>query len=398
MGASKPRRGLSTRAIHGPRTRAGKSGPVVPPIVQSATFVFADSKALEDYWTSESEDRVGTSGDIYTRYGNPTLRAVEELMADLEGGESALLTASGSAAVATVLLTLLRPGDLLVSASGLYGGTSAFQDRFLRERGVHLRRFDPRDSREAEEGIREKPKVLFLESPTNPALQVIDIAALSEKARSAEAVTVVDNTFATPVSQRPLELGADIVVHSASKFLGGHSDIIGGVIVGSRDLIRECRTSLRHLGGVMDPHTAFLLQRGLKTLVVRTSAQSATALALAGFLERHPRVRQVLYPGLETHPGHELARRQMAHGGSLVTFEVGGEPEARDVIDRFQVILNAPSLGGTESLASLPLLTSHHHWTEEQLRSVGLSPGMIRLSVGLEEPEDLMEDLAQALR
>jgi cystathionine beta-lyase/cystathionine gamma-synthase len=371
---------------------------VVPPIVQSANFIFANSEALEEYWTSEHEDRIGTAGDIYTRYGNPTLRVVEERLADLEGAESALLTASGSAAAATVLLTLLQPGDLLASASGVYGGTSVFQDRFLGDRGVSVRRFDPREPREAERLLTEGPKVLYMESPTNPTLHIVDIGRLSKKAKAAGSVTVVDNTFATPASQRPIELGADLVIHSASKLLGGHSDIIGGVIVGSRELIRRCRESLRHLGTVMDPHTAFLLMRGMKTLVLRVSAQSATALGLAQFLQGHPRVQTVLYPGLETHPGYEIARHQMDHGGSLVTFEVeGGLEAARRVVDTFRVILNAASLGGTESLASLPLLTSHHSWTEDQLRSAGLSAGMIRLSVGLEEPEDLMEDLAQAL-
>jgi cystathionine beta-lyase/cystathionine gamma-synthase len=371
---------------------------VVPPIVQSSTFVFADTEALERYWRSEAEDRIGAQGDIYTRYGNPTVREVEERVADLEGAEAALATASGSGAVAVALMTLLEPGATLVSSAGLYGGTRVFQDTFLARRGVRVRRFHPGRPEEARRLLEEGAQVLYLETPVNPTLEVLDIAEMAPWARGCGALTVVDNTFATPVLQRPLGLGADLVVHSASKFLGGHSDLIGGVLAGSRELIRRCRPALRHLGACMDPHTAFLLLRGLKTLVVRVAAQCETAEAVARFLERHPRVRRVLYPGLEGHPGHEIASRQMARPGCVLTFEVeGGLEAARRTMDRFEVILNATSLGGVESLASIPVLSSHHGWTEEALEEAEVTPGMIRLSVGLEEPEDLMEDLAQAL-
>lgn len=383
-------RGPGTRAVHG--RREARPGPITTPIVQSSTFAFASSEQMRRYL--EGDDRLC----LYTRYENPTLRELEDALAALEGAESGLVFASGMAAMTTALFSLVRAGDEVLASASLYGGTTRFVREVLPSLGVTGRFFPPADLTRLDTLAGPKSRVLVIESPTNPILEVVDIAAVARLARQRGIALVVDNTFATPFLQRPLALGADLVMHSLTKALGGHSDVVGGALVGSRERIDRARSYLKVLGGCMDPHPAFLVLRGLKTLHLRVARQCENALALAQRLQGHPKVRRVVYPGLPSHPGHEVARRQMGAFGGLVTLVLdGGLAAAERFYDRLGLVSRAASLGGVESLVSLPVHTSHHGFTDEQLRSAGIDPGMVRISLGVEDAADLIADVEQAL-
>jgi cystathionine beta-lyase/cystathionine gamma-synthase len=383
-------RGPGTTAVHG--RREARPGPLTTPIVQSSTFAFADSGEMRRYL--EGDERLY----LYTRYENPTLRELEDSLAALEGGESALVFASGMAAMTTALFSLVQAGDEVLASASLYGGTTRFVREILPALGVSGRFVPPADLRRLDAVASPKSRVLVLESPTNPILEVVDIAAVARAAHERGLAVVVDNTFATPHLQRPLSLGADLVMHSLTKALSGHSDVMGGALVGSRERIERARSYLKVLGGCMDPHPAFLVLRGLKTLHLRVARQCENALALARHLQGHPKMRQVVYPGLPTHPGHEVARRQMSAFGGLVTIVLeGGLAAAERFYDGLKLISRAASLGGVESLASLPVHTSHHGFSDEQLRAAGIDRAMVRLSMGVEDAPDLIADVEQAL-
>ncbi len=389
-GGSMNNRGPGTKAVHG--RRDARPGPLTTPIVQSSTFAFAGSGEMRRYL--EGDERLY----LYTRYENPTLRELEESLAALEGGEAGLVFASGMAAMTTALFSLVQAGDEVLASASLYGGTTRFVREILPSLGVAGRFVPPADLRRLDALVTPKTRVLVLESPTNPILEVVDIAAVARAARERGLAVVVDNTFATPHLQRPLSLGADLVMHSLTKALSGHSDVIGGALVGSRERIERARSYLKVLGGCMDPHPAFLVLRGLKTLHLRVARQCENALALARHLQGHPKVRQVVYPGLPTHPGHEVARRQMSAFGGLVTIVLeGGLGAAERFYDGLKLVSRAASLGGVESLASLPVQTSHHGFSDEQLRAAGIDRGMVRLSMGVEDAPDLIADVEQAL-
>jgi cystathionine beta-lyase/cystathionine gamma-synthase len=335
---------------------------------------------------------------LYTRYANPTVRELEEALAEVEGAEAAVTLASGMAAMTTALMSLVRAGDEILASASLYGGTMRLLRGPLPAFGVAARFVPVGELPRVDRLAGEKSRVLVVESPTNPTLEVVDLAAVAEAAHARGLVVVVDNTFATPFLQRPLALGADLVMHSLTKALAGHSDVIGGALVGSRERIEQARATMKVLGGCMDPHSAFLIRRGLKTLHLRVQRQCESALALARRLEGHPAVRRVIYPGLASHPGHEVARRQMAAFGGMVTLVLGGGlPAAERFYDRLKLVARAASLGGVESLASLPVHTSHHGLDETQLREAGIDPGMVRLSIGVEDAADLIADVEQAL-
>lgn len=384
--------GLGTQVVHAGEARHGVSGPVAPPIVQTSTFTFESVAEMKRWAEGRSQ------ADIYTRYGNPTLRVAEAKLAALEAGEAALVASSGMAAIATTLLTLVGAGDEIIATRQLYGGTYRLMRDILPRLGIKVHHVET-DLRGVEALVSPRTRVLYTETPTNPTLRLVDLRKASRLARRYGLTSVVDNTFASPVLQRPLELGFDLVVHSATKYLGGHSDLIAGAVVGPRRLVEKIRHTLIYLGSSLDPGAGYLLLRGMKTLPTRVERQAATALAVARFLEKHPRVARVHYPGLPSHPDHPLTRRQMRGFGGMVAFDLkGGLPAARRFCQRIRVFLLAASLGGVESLAVLPIYTSHYQMSPRELAAAGVTPGSVRLSIGLEDPDDLIADLRQALR
>ena len=392
MKNSTKRRGASTLAIHAGEEKAGVSGPVTASITRTANFTLANTAEMKRWAEGKS------SAYLYTRHGNPTLAIAEAKLAALEGGEAAVVGASGSAAISAALLSQLKAGDELISTSQLYGGSYHLMRDILPRYGIRVR-FVSADLAGVERLVSPRTKVLYTETPTNPSMQLVDLRKAAAFAKEWGLISIVDNTFATPVLQKPLELGFDLVVHSASKYLGGHSDVIAGAAIGSSALVRQVREYIVMLGGSMDPEAAFLLIRGLKTLSVRVERQCENAMAVARFLERHPKVARVRYPGLPTHPDHKLAKQQMRKFGAMLSFELkGGLKAAGRFCDRVRVFLLAGSLGGVESLVILPIYTSHYKLSPEELRTAGVEPGTVRVSVGLEDADDLIEDLRQALK
>jgi methionine-gamma-lyase len=334
---------------------------------------------------------------IYTRYGNPTLKVAEEKIAALEGAEAGVVTSSGMAAISSALLGVLKQGDELISTAQLYGGSYRLMRDVFPDMGITVRHVAT--SLEGIESLATpRTKVLYVETPTNPTLRLVNLEKAIAFAKKHNLVSIIDNTFATPILQKPLALGFDIVVHSATKYLAGHSDIIAGAAAGSRKWMDRIHHMVIYLGGSMDPGAAFLLIRGIKTMGVRVERQCANAMKVATFLENHPRVARVHYPGLKSHADHALAKKQMKGFGSMLAFDLkGGLPAARKFCDRVQLFLLAASLGGVESLVVLPIYSSHYNMSPQELELAGVTPGTVRVSIGLEDAEDLIADLKQAL-
>jgi cystathionine beta-lyase/cystathionine gamma-synthase len=367
-------------------------GAVTKPIYQTSTFAFENTAELIKFQEGDPNKY------LYTRYGNPTLKAVEEKMAALEGGETGLVVSSGMAAVSTIALTLVSSGDEIISTEPVYGGTYHLFKHAFPKLNIKVHFVIPEEIEKAKDLLNTKTRLFFCETPTNPNLKLADIKKFVNIARKKKIPVVVDNTFATPYNQKPLASGADFVVHSATKYLGGHSDLVAGVIVGKKKVIDQARETMKVLGGCIDPLGAFLLLRGLKTLAIRVEKQNQNATKVASSLSKHKKVKKVFYPGLSNHSQHNLAKRQMQGFGGMVCFEVkGGLKSATKVMDSFKLIINATSLGGVESLASIPVLTSHYGFDQRELDKAGVTPGMIRLSCGIEDGDDLAEDLRQAL-
>jgi len=384
-------RGPSTRAIHGNEKKHGVGTGVGPSISRTSTFTFSSTAEMKRWAEGKS------SAYIYTRYGNPTLTVVEDKLAQLEGGEAAIVAASGMAAISSTLFSVLEAGDELIASAQLYGGTYRLMRDTLPRCGIKVHLVD-NTLEGAEELISPCTRVLYVETPTNPTLRLVDLRQAVAMARRHKLVSIIDSTFASPILQRPLALGFDIVLHSATKYLAGHSDVIAGAAIGSRARISAIRQMIIYLGGSMDPEAAFLLDRGIKTLGVRLERQCANAMAVAKFLARHPKVARVHYPGLPSHPDHRLARQQMKGFGAMLAFDMkGGIAAARRVCDRVRVFLLAASLGGVESLVILPIYSSHYNMNAKELAAAGVSPGTIRVSVGREDEQDLIADLKQAL-
>jgi len=381
----------ATVAIHAGRERHGVGAPVGLTISRTSNFTFRNTEEMRLWAAGKSK------AYIYTRYGNPTLTVAERKLAELEGGEAAIVTASGMAAIASTLIGHLSAGDEVIASTQLYGGTyRLLRDTFPRL-GIVVRQVTP-ELAGIESLVTPRTRVLYVESPTNPTLRLVDLEKAAGFARRHGLVAMVDNTFATPLLQKPLSLGFDVVLHSATKYLGGHSDVIAGAAVGSREAIAKTREMVIELGGSMDPEAAFLLDRGIKSLGVRMPRHSENAMAVARFLEKHPKVARVHYPGLKSHPDHALARRQMKGYGGMMAFDMkGGLAAARRFCDRVRVFLLAASLGGVESLVVLPAYTSHYNMSQEELKKAGVTVGTVRVSVGLEDAEDLIADLRQAL-
>ncbi len=388
-----PLNDLHTLAIH-----AGEENESLPdvaaPLRMASTFRYAS--AAEAAHAFETEDQ-----PIYTRWGNPTIAMLEAKVAALEGGEAALATASGMAAISTALLTALKAGDHVVATTGLYSGTYSLLTRHLPRFGVETTLAEATDPNAFVSALRPNTRVIYLESPGNPTLALNDIVAIAALARAREILTIIDNTFATPYNQRPLELGVDVVVHSATKFFCGHGDALGGVVVSTEDFIKHAlKGPLRTFGGCMSPFNAWLIARGIHTFPLRMARHNANALRVAEWLAAQPGIAWVRYPWHPSHPQHAVARKQMpGGGGGVVVFEVkGGEQAGAHLLDAVQLCTRTVSLGDTRTLITHAASTTHHSVPREARLASGLSDGLVRLAVGLEDVEDIIADLEQALR
>jgi len=381
-----------TELIHGENAVPGDASPLTTPIYETATFVFENARELVAY----NEGR--SSKYLYSRYSNPTIVAVEQKLAALDGADRALLFSSGMAATTTILMAHVKAGDEVVCAAAIYGGTLHLLEDLLTKFGVIARFVPLADLARPERIFSDRTRVVWFESPINPTLRCVDVAPVASACRDRRILSVIDNTFATPINQRPLALGVDLAMQSATKYLNGHGDVTAGVVSGRRELVDPIEKTRRLVGTVLDPYPGYALGRGLKTLPVRMRRHNESAQAIAEFLTGDRRVTTVFYPGLPSHPDHAVARTQMTGFGGMVCFDLGGDyGRAERLYDRLQIIKRAASLGAVESLISMPVLTSHWGCTDAQLKEAGITKGMLRLSVGLEDVEDLVADLDQAL-
>ncbi len=381
-----------TLCIHAGENHHGRNGSITTDVVNSAVFVIDGVDELRKIKDKKS------SAYMYTRFANPTTRAAEEKIAALEGAEDCVVTSSGMAAEMCAALAVCKAGDEIVSMLDVYGGTLSLFEKVFDKFGVKTRFVPYQDIDRIERYFNKRTRMLFIETPTNPTLRCVDIAKLAAIATSHGAISVVDNTFATPILQKPLALGADIVVHSGTKYLGGHSDVTAGAVCGSRELMAQVREMMKLSGGCLDPNASYLMIRGMKTLEVRVERACGNATILAQVLSEHKKVARVFYPGLPENEGHEIAARQMRDFGMMVSFDLkGGGRAAERFIDRLQMLYLAPSLGGVESTVSYPLLTSHVGLSKERLNLLGVSAATVRLSVGIEHAADLVADVEQAL-
>ena len=388
--------GFGTMAIHAGNRKDSSFGALSTPIYQTSTFVF-DSCEQGGRRFAGAEN-----GYIYSRLGNPTTSVLEEKVAALEGGEACVATASGMGAISSCLWTIAAAGKHILADSTLYGCTFALLNHGVTRYGVEVDFIDTSDLEAVKAHLKENTVAVYLETPANPTLKISDIAAVAQAAHAynPNIKVVCDNTFASPALQNPLSLGADVVVHSATKYLNGHGDVVAGFVVGKADFINQVRMfGLKDMtGAVMDPFAAFLILRGLKTLELRMERHCDNAARIAEFLAEHPAVEKVYYPGLPTHPGHEIAARQMRRFGGMLSFEVrGGRAAGMKLVNSLHLITVAVSLGDAESLIEHPASMTHSTYSEEELREAGIAPGLIRLSAGLENGEDLIADLKQAL-
>jgi cystathionine beta-lyase/cystathionine gamma-synthase len=378
-----------TKAVRGGVDLEKKNGPLATPIFQTSTFEVTDN---------EEQLRVTPTDQFYTRYGNPTNTVAEKRVAELEGVDAALTFASGMGAITTTILALLKSGDHIVAQRDIYGGVTKFFTQWLPQLGIETTFVETTSPEEHGRAIQSNTKLLYLESPTNPTLRVVDLKAAADLAKHHGLISMIDGTFGTPINQHPADYGIDLIMHSGTKFLSGHTDLICGVVAGPGNLIEKIHGTRTTLGNCMDPHASWMLARGLKTLAVRVARQNENALQVAQFLERHAKVRRVHYPFLKSHLQYEVAKEQMSGGGGIVTFEVKGSGEdARRASESMRLFTLAPSLGGVESLVSIPVLTSHAMIEPAHRVQMGVTEQMIRLSVGIEDVNDLIADLDHAL-
>lgn len=390
--------GVSTQAVHSGPPRRKANHALTTPIYQTATFTFDDTADLLQFLKGEGAS--GPGGRLeYGRYGNPTVTAAERKMAALERGEDAVLFSSGMSAITSVLLATLSTGAHIVMTADSYRRTRQFCEVYLDRLGIETTIVPMGDYPALEAAIQPgRTRFILSESPTNPYLRVADLEQIAALGRRHGVTTLIDSTFATPVNQQPLAWGIDLVVHSATKYLAGHNDLLAGVVVGSGDLIQTVRDARGIFGNIVDPHNAFLLERGLKTLALRVRQQNATAGAVAHFLEDHPRVQRVWYPGLESHPDHAVASRQMQGFGGVVSFEIAGDLKTTgDFVDALRIPYIAPSLGGVESLVEQPAIIGYYDKSPAERAALGIKDNLIRLAVGIEDTEDIISDLVQAL-
>lgn len=398
-GNGKPKLGNSTRSVHDGTVRRKAHNSLTTPIIQSATYTFEDTADLCDFmeaktWGDGTHDR-----EEYGRYGNPTVMAVEKRLAALEGADDAALFSSGMAAITTLLLTVLKSGQHVVMTNDVYRRTRQFCTTVLGKFGIETTVVAVGDY-DALEAAVEKGRTRFIisETPTNPYLHVADLERLRQIAKANRVLTMIDTTFATPINLRPLEWGIDFVVHSATKYIGGHNDVMAGVIAGNAGRIKALKDARGVYGNVVDPQAAFLVDRGIKTLGLRVKQQNETALKVARYLEEHPKIDRVYYPGLPSHPDYEVATKQMTGFGGVVSFEISGDLQTTgDFIDRMQIPYIAPSLGGVESLIEQPALMSFYEKTTQERLELGIKDNLVRFAIGIEDTDDIIADLEQAL-
>ena len=383
---TKPYRHIETKLIHAGEPEPLIRGAVSMPIFQSSTFEYAGQDSYHDL--------------KYIRLNNtPNHIALHQKLAALENAEAAVVTASGMAAITTTLLTLLSPGDHFLAQDCLYGGTHDFLTKDFAALGISFDFIDGDDQDSWKRKLRSNTKAVYVETITNPLMQVADLKLLIEFTKTHGLISIIDNTFASPINFRPPELGFDLSLHSCSKYLNGHSDIVAGAVIGQADLIEKILHKLNHLGGSLDPHACFLLHRGIKTLAVRMKHQNESALEIAKYLENHPKIKMVNYPGLESNPRHQRARDLFDGYGGMLSFELTGGVEAAErLLKNITLPISAPSLGGVESLITRPVTTSHSGMSRKELQSLGISDSLVRLSVGIEATKDLIEDFDRALK
>ena len=391
--------GPSTQSVHGGAPRDKGFHSMTTPIVQSATYAFKNTRKLIEFL-----DKKVYGGELdreeYARYGNPSVWSVEKRIAHLEAADDAVVYPSGMSAVTSLFLTVLRPDTHIVMTDDCYRRTRQFCMTTLKKFGIETSIVPMGDDDALETAIiPKKTRFIFTETPTNPYLRVADLERIAALGRRYRAMTLIDATFATPVNLRPLEYGIDFVMHSATKYLGGHNDILAGAIAGSRARVKALKDARGMFGNVIDPHQAYLLERGMKTLAVRVKHQNESAMKIAGYLERHPKIERVFYPGLESHPDHSLAKAQMAGFGGVVSFEVaGGLETTSDFIDRLQIPYIAPSLGGVESLIEQPAYVSYYDLSRAERQQLGIGDNLVRFALGIEDADDIISDLAQSLQ
>ncbi len=384
------KRGLSTRSVQG--VKKVETGPAVEPIVQTSTFVFENQDEMLRAVRGESDKHV------YTRWSNPTTKSAEEKISSLEGTEDTLALSSGMAAISSTIFGFLKRGDKILASDSIYGGTVHLFKEILPANGIEVHTAALDEFADCVRDYGRQYQMCYFETPTNPALRIIDVKAVGDAARSNGTLSVIDNTFASPINQRPNEMGIDVVIHSATKYLGGHSDIIAGTVSGTNEHLQKVRKAAKLLGGTIDPFASFLLDRGIKTLGARMVWHNFNALFLADRLSSDPRVTRVHYPGLPIHPGHHIAKKQMTGFGGIMAIDVDGDLETtKQFVDSLDLFLNAVSLGGVESLASIPALTTHYGIPENELEEMNICNSTVRLSVGIEDPEDLLQDIQYAL-
>ena len=394
---SQKKLGKATQAIHAGEARTSsteKTGiPLLPPIYQNSTFRFATAAECAEAFRDEE------SGYVYTRWGNPTQEVLEQKLAVLEAGEAALATASGMGAVSTALLTALADGGHVVAMSNLYSATFQILNEDIRRFGIETTFVDATDTAQIERAIRADTKVLYLESPTNPLLKLVDLRASAEIAKAHGLTSIIDNTFATPCGQQPITFGIDVVVHSMTKYMSGSGAVIAGAIIGQKEfVVRAKEGALRNFGAVISPFNAWLTLQGLTTLPLRFARHSENATRVAAFLEAHPAVAWGRHPSLTSHPQHELAKRQMDAFGGMITLELkGGRAAGEHLVDHLQLCSLAVSLGDVRTLICHPASTTHSHVPAEIRRRTGITDGLVRISIGLEDAEDIIADLGQAL-
>jgi len=384
---------LSTRAIHAGEPREKYADSLTTPIVQTSTFTFKNSRHIEQY-TLEGKEHFE-----YGRYGNPTAKIAEQRLADLEGAEDCVVFTSGMSAITTTILALVRSGDHIVITDDSYKKTLEFCDSYLNQFGIGCTIVLFGDYQAIENAIKKNTRFIFSESPTNPYLNIFDLVKIKKMADRHNILTLIDSTFSTPLNQRPIEFGMDIVLHSLTKYLAGHNDILAGAVLGKKEQIDKIRNLHKSMGGLIDPHCCYLLLRGLKTFPLRVQKQNESALKIARFLENHPRIKRVYYPFLESHPHYKIAKEQMTGGGGVVTFEIKGNLNtAKRFLDALKLCYIAPSLGGVETLITHPALVSYYDYSRKDRYKLGLTDTLFRLAVGIEDVEDLIADLERGLK
>jgi len=379
---------ISTRSIHAGEPRRRYADSITTPIIQTSTFTFRDSRHIEDY------TKKGKEHFEYGRYGNPTAKIAEKRLADLEGAEDCVVFTSGMSAITTTILTLVQSGDHIVITDDSYKKTLEFCKSYLKQFGVECTIVPFGKYESLERAIKKNTRFIFSESPTNPYLNIFDLVRIKKIADKHKVLTLIDSTFATPLNQRPIEFGMDLVLQSCTKYLAGHNDILAGAVLGRTELIDKIRNLHKSMGGLIDPHCCYLLLRGLKTFPLRVKKQNEIALQVAEYLEGHPRVKRVYYPLLKSHPHYRVAREQMAGGGGVVTFDIKGTlRDAKRFLDSLELCYIGPSLGGTETLITHPALVSYYDYTRKDRYKLGITDTLFRLAVGIEDVEDIIADL-----